>query len=150
MGPSGQPYTASNVATKPWSRAHCGGRGRMLGWVEMAALGHNVWSSMRCGGSPEASVCHRRTQIVAGVLAGEFTRVSPWQKAKWHFNREQHDGFLKPQIRWLSQAGPGQSGASVRARWDVDGKTVLQPWRQHRILLQTWRHVTFPWNQLLS
>ena len=59
-----------------------GGMGGRFRWVGMAALGHNVWSSTTCGGRPEASVCHRRTQIVAGVLAGEFTRVSPWQKAK--------------------------------------------------------------------
>lgn len=49
---------------------------------EVAPPVHNVWSSMKCGGGPEAPVCHQGTQKVAGVLPGEFTRTSPWQVAK--------------------------------------------------------------------
>lgn len=42
----------------------------MFQWVgpEMAALICNVSSSMTCGGGPEVLVCHRGTQIVAGML----------------------------------------------------------------------------------
>lgn len=53
----------------------------MLG-VRLESLVRDTQSSTKCGGGPEVPVCHRKTQKVAGVLPGEFTRLSPWQMAE--------------------------------------------------------------------
>lgn len=120
-----------------WHPSH--GVEMAVGGVSVGWVGHNVWSSMRCGRGPELPVCHRGTWEVAGVLGHHRGKRQSDQSFRVDFTSQGANGFLmqasgnqEPQVR------PRQPGRAS----NLAGNLYL--------CHKTWRCGSFPCNQLPS